>query len=64
MSALRGPAVAGLFYPGDAAELAETVEGLLAAALPPLLPGVLRALVAPHAGYAFSGAVAATAFAT
>jgi AmmeMemoRadiSam system protein B len=64
MSAVREPAVAGLFYPEDKRELAETVEQLLAAARPPLLYGTLRALVAPHAGYAFSGAVAASAFAT
>jgi len=64
VSAVRGPAVAGVFYPGDAAELAETVDELLAAARPQLLPGVLRALVAPHAGYVFSGVVAASAFAT
>jgi hypothetical protein len=56
--------VVGRFYPGAAAELAETVELLLAAADPPPLPGALRALVAPHAGYVHSGAVAATAFAT
>ncbi len=64
MSGLRPPVAAGSFYPARAAELADTVEQLLAAARPSALPGELRALVAPHAGYVFSGAVAATAFAT
>jgi AmmeMemoRadiSam system protein B len=64
VSVVRQPFAAGRFYPGHASELADTVERLLAAARPPLLPGALRALVAPHAGYAFSGPVAATAFAT
>jgi MEMO1 family protein len=64
VNAVRPPVAARLFYPGRAAELAETVERLLAAARPFLLPGELRALVVPHAGYVFSGAVAATAFAT
>jgi AmmeMemoRadiSam system protein B len=64
VSGLRPPVAAGSFYPGRAAELAETVERLLAAARPSPLAGELRALVAPHAGYVFSGAVAATAFAT
>src|SRR5262249_11619894 len=44
-------------------ELADLVDGLLAAARPPAPAGELRAIVAPHAGYVYSGAVAATAFA-
>jgi AmmeMemoRadiSam system protein B len=55
---------AGLFYPSDAAELAAKLERLLAASRPPTLAGAMRALVAPHAGYEYSGAVAARAFAT
>lgn len=59
---VRRPAVAGLFYPGDAATLRATVDELLAAAArvdaaPP------KALVAPHAGYVYSGPIAATAYA-
>jgi AmmeMemoRadiSam system protein B len=64
MSRPRPPIAVGSFYPARAAELADTVGRLLEAARPPHLPGELRALVAPHAGYAFSGAVAAAAFAT
>jgi hypothetical protein len=60
-AATRPPAVAGSFYPGGAAELRAEVAALLAAA-PARAPS--RALVVPHAGYAYSGAVAAEAFAT
>lgn len=59
---IRKPAVAGLFYPDDPGELARTVDGLLGSAAGEPVPG-LRALVAPHAGYVYSGPVAATAFA-
>lgn len=64
MKSVREPVAAGLFYPARADALAETVERLLAAADPSLPDGELRALIAPHAGYAYSGAVAAAAFAT
>lgn len=60
-AAVRPPAVAGLFYPADADELAETVDRLLAAARPQAPEPV--ALVAPHAGYVYSGPIAASAFA-
>ena len=59
---IRQPAVAGLFYPSDPRELARTVDRLLALADAEPAPG-LRALVAPHAGYVYSGPVAAAAFA-
>jgi len=56
----RYPAVAGLFYPDDPVELRAVVRGFLAGAEP---CGVRpRALIVPHAGYVYSGAVAATAF--
>lgn len=59
--AVRPPAVAGTFYPADAGALAAEVKrclqaGIGAAGVPP------KALIAPHAGYAFSGAVAGSAF--
>jgi MEMO1 family protein len=63
MTRIRTPIAAGRFYPRDPAELAATVDRLLDAARPPTPVGALRALVAPHAGYFYSGAVAATAFA-
>jgi len=55
------PAVAGLFYPGDAAVLSRTIDGLLASAPQRSLPR-LKALVCPHAGYEFSGQTAAIAY--
>ena len=59
---IRSPAVAGTFYPSDPEELRASVEGMLAAAVvrPPDL-GV-RLLIVPHAGYVYSGPVAATAY--
>ena len=60
---VRPAMVAGSFYPGDAAELAKTVDGLLAR--PAQADGArVAVLVAPHAGYQYSGAVAGEAFAT
>jgi len=61
---IRAPAVAGLFYPAEPEELARYVDGLLADALRhESASDTARMLVAPHAGYAYSGAVAARAFA-
>ena len=59
----RPPAVAGQFYPGDPDLLRTQVLELLAnvAASQNVTP---KALIAPHAGYAYSGRVAAAAFAT
>ena len=59
---IREPAVAGLFYPKDPAVLSQTLDQLLANAAPQRLDGELRALICPHAGYQFSGPIAATAF--
>ena len=62
MSSVRPPAVAGLFYPADPRQLAHDVQALLAAAHPhELIP---KALIVPHAGYIYSGPIAATAYAT
>lgn len=59
---LRPAAVAGLFYPGIAGVLAADVQHMLSQAVPPrLLP---KALVVPHAGYVYSGPVAASAYAS
>ncbi|MBZ5547678.1 MAG: AmmeMemoRadiSam system protein B [Acidobacteriia bacterium] len=59
---IRQAAVAGSFYPGDPKELAATVDGFLAHASVPAQKGQIIALVAPHAGYQFSGAVAAHSY--
>ena len=63
---VRPPAVAGSFYPGDAAELANTVQSLIREAMAqghragPTLP---KAIIAPHAGYVYSGPIAASVYA-
>ncbi len=58
-ASVREPAVAGQFYPGSRDELRKVVEGYLADAKPPAIQGRLIALVSPHAGYNFSGPIAA-----
>jgi AmmeMemoRadiSam system protein B len=59
---IRPPAVAGQFYPGDRQMLRTSVSRLLAAAPASTAPAP-KALIAPHAGYIYSGQVAAAAFA-
>ena len=58
----RRPAVAGSFYPGSAKELASTLSDLFASAEPRKVSGTIQAVISPHAGYVFSGGVAASAF--
>ena len=59
---VRPAGVAGTFYPADPKELAQMVDGFLAKATPAPAPGLV-AIVAPHAGYPFSGHVAAWSYA-
>ncbi len=59
---IRKPAVAGAFYPGDKEELTKEVDGFLANAKKADIKGKILALVAPHAGYEYSGQVAAYSF--
>ena len=61
MAQTRPPAVAGQFYPGHAERLKREVESLLGAT-EPSESWMPKALIAPHAGYIYSGAVAAAAF--
>lgn len=58
----RPPAVAGIFYPDDTDRLRADVLNLLDRFAPPSQRP--KALIAPHAGYIYSGRVAAAAFAT
>ena len=59
----RPPAVAGLFYPEDARALADEVAAYLDHTVEaPLAPGFPKALIVPHAGYIYSGPVAASAY--
>ncbi len=72
---VRQPAVAGLFYPADPDQLAATVRAHLdvgSAIAPAISPTMTRtlpsakapkAIIAPHAGYDYSGPIAGTAFA-
>lgn len=55
----RMPAVAGSFYPGDAEGLRDLISGYLGRAKPETPGGKLRGIVVPHAGYIYSGPVAA-----
>jgi AmmeMemoRadiSam system protein B len=59
MREVRREAVAGSFYPADSDELRATLVELLERAAP---GRTAKAIVAPHAGYIYSGAVAASAF--
>ncbi|MEQ1815642.1 MAG: AmmeMemoRadiSam system protein B [Nitrosomonas sp.] len=62
MTTIRSPAVAGLFYPADARQLEQDVQHLLAQA--EFHDAKPKALIVPHAGYVYSGAIAATAYAS
>lgn len=59
---IRSPAVAGQFYPGDPETLRRTVDGLLEGARPDPRAVRPKGLIVPHAGYQFSGPVAASAY--
>jgi AmmeMemoRadiSam system protein B len=59
IASVRRAAVAGSWYPGTAAAIAEEVDGYLEAAGQVEAPGRLVALVSPHAGLRYSGPVAA-----
>jgi AmmeMemoRadiSam system protein B len=59
---VRPPAVAGQFYPADPGALREEIKRYVEKAkLPPGL-GTVRAVIAPHAGYVYSGPTAGFAF--
>lgn len=63
VSKVRPAAVAGSFYPADATELQKSVDEMLAGAQGTPVQGQLWALIAPHAGYPYSGPIAAQAYA-
>ncbi|MBW3614608.1 MAG: AmmeMemoRadiSam system protein B [Actinobacteria bacterium] len=60
---VRPPAVAGMFYPADPAALQAAVTAALEGAGGPPPGTAPKAVIAPHAGYVFSGPVAASAYA-
>lgn len=61
MQRVQLPSVAGMFYPAGADELRRDLDRLLAG-VDKVAP-VPKALIAPHAGYVYSGPVAASAYA-
>ncbi|HEY5995154.1 MAG TPA: AmmeMemoRadiSam system protein B [Gallionellaceae bacterium] len=61
MQSTRPPAVAGMFYPGEAGALARDIRTMLAGA--EKVACIPKALIVPHAGYVYSGPIAAAAYA-
>lgn len=61
MTAIREPAVAGMFYPDDPEALRAAIRGFLAEVTAP--GPAPKAMIAPHAGYAYSGPIAASGYA-
>ncbi len=59
---VRSPAVAGSFYPGSPSELREMVNDFLRKVIPKKIEGEIIALIVPHAGFVFSGEVAAYSY--
>ena len=60
---VRPSPIAGTWYEGQADPLASSVDGYIRAAKLPELNGQVIAVIAPHAGYAYSGPIAASAHA-
>ncbi len=63
MTLIRSPAVAGTFYPSDPAELGAAVDAYVRDAVAGPKEPVPKAVIAPHAGYVYSGPVAGSAYA-
>jgi AmmeMemoRadiSam system protein B len=59
---LRFPAVAGQFYPGEREELSQMIDEFLENAKIPKIEGEIFGILVPHAGYIFSGPVAAYSY--
>ncbi len=59
---IRRSVIAGSWYPGSASALASTIDGFLAAVDEGPVEGELKGLISPHAGYSYSGGVAAYAY--
>ncbi|MEI7812950.1 MAG: AmmeMemoRadiSam system protein B, partial [Ignavibacteria bacterium] len=62
MQVIRPEAVAGTFYPAQEAQLRHTLELLFEATKSKSGDEKIFALIAPHAGYAYSGITAAFAY--
>jgi len=59
---VRASILAGTWYPGSPDALTKTVQGYLSEARTPSPDGMLKAIIVPHAGYRYSGGVAAYAY--
>ena len=59
---VRASILAGSWYPANPDRLAQTIQGYLANAKGDQLSGEVKALIVPHAGYRYSGQVAAHAY--
>lgn len=59
---IREPVVSGSFYPGDSQTLKRTIQGFLSTCTAEPVPDRIIGLVSPHAGYVYSGQVAAEAY--
>ncbi len=68
-TSVRPAAVAGMFYPADPGQLRREIKQYIQGASPALRPDAtanhqpIKAIIAPHAGYPYSGPVAASAYA-
>lgn len=63
IASIRPAAVAGTFYPGDPRVLRAQISEMLSAAMPLEITPPPKAVIVPHAGYIYSGPIAATAYA-
>ncbi len=62
MDTIRKPMIAGTWYPADPARLKADIEGYLADARVDAIDGKVMGVISPHAGYVYSGQVAAHAY--
>ncbi|MDO9514989.1 MAG: AmmeMemoRadiSam system protein B, partial [Syntrophales bacterium] len=62
MDTIRKPIIAGTWYPADPAQLRADIEGYLADARVDTINGKVIGVISPHAGYLYSGQVAAHAY--
>ena len=62
MDSIRKPAIAGSWYPGNPSALRKDIESYFASVPDLQLGGEIVSLIVPHAGYAYSGQVAAHAY--
>jgi len=59
---VRSPVLAGTWYPGSPEVLRQTITGYLSKATPAAPEGKVITIVVPHAGYLYSGQVAAYSY--